>query len=229
MKKRGLMLAAAGLLLVYWGATYDGETGSERIPAPTTGQAAKNGEAGETESSSKDTEERRGLTHGLKNTYGIPERTKESRRLLQEAATDEERSNKATDKAPGEITATAAGSEAGNGLTSRGGSNLTSMGTFKITAYTAGYESTGKRPGDPAYGVTATGATVEEGVTIAADWNVLPPGTLVKIQGLEGYYTVQDRGGGVKGNHIDLYVSDLTEALEWGVRERKIWVKEWGK
>jgi hypothetical protein len=50
---------------------------------------------------------------------------------------------------------------------SRGGQCRIFMGEFKITAYTAGPESTGKRPGDPEYGITASGEKVEEWITIA--------------------------------------------------------------
>ena len=52
-------------------------------------------------------------------------------------------------------------------------------GRFEITYYTAGPESTGKTPDHPAYGITRSGTVVEEGRTIATDWDVLPPGTKV--------------------------------------------------
>ena len=103
---------------------------------------------------------------------------------------------------------------------------------FLITAYTAGFESTQKRPGDPGYRQTATGTEVKEGRTIAADWAVLPPGTIVKIEGLTGTYTVEDRsaskeqGGKVNGYHIDLFMEDLDQALEWGRKHRKIQIIE---
>ncbi len=95
---------------------------------------------------------------------------------------------------------------------------------FKITAYTAGYESTGKRPGHPDYGKTASGAMVKLNHTIAADWKVLPKGTVVRIEGLNYQYVVEDKGGGVNGKHIDLYVATESEAKEWGVKRRKVWV-----
>lgn len=101
-------------------------------------------------------------------------------------------------------------------------------GTFTVTAYTAGPESTGKRPGDPAYGITASGAEVEEGRTIAADWKVLPPGTRVYIEDV-GERVVEDKGGAIKGQKIDLYIADLDEALEWGRQEKALYVIEWGK
>lgn len=69
---------------------------------------------------------------------------------------------------------------------------------------------------------------VQEGRTIASDWSQLPPGTIVAIEGLDGTYTVEDRGGGIKGKHIDLYIEDLEEALTWGRQDRAVWVIKWG-
>lgn len=100
------------------------------------------------------------------------------------------------------------------------------LGEFKITAYTAGFESCGKLPDDPLYGITATGNKVRENHTIASDWDVLEPGTKVMIDGFDNIFVVEDRGGAVKGNHIDVYMEDLDEALEWGVREREVWIVE---
>lgn len=100
--------------------------------------------------------------------------------------------------------------------------------TFKITAYTAGAESTGKSPGHPAYGITASGVKVRENHTIAADWTILPPGTTLKIEGLPHIYTVEDRGSAIKGNRLDIYIADLEAALKWGVQERKVIILEMG-
>ena len=92
------------------------------------------------------------------------------------------------------------------------------LGNFTLTAYTAGPESTGKRPGDPAYGITASGAKVQPGVTIAADPNVIPMGSTVYIEGI-GTRVVQDTGGAIKGNRIDVYIPDLSEARQFGVKK----------
>jgi 3D (Asp-Asp-Asp) domain-containing protein len=100
------------------------------------------------------------------------------------------------------------------------------IGEFKITAYTAGYESCGKLPDHPLYGITATGTEVKENQTIASDWEVLPPGTRVYIDGFDTVFTVEDRGGAVIGRHIDIYMEDLDDALKWGVREREVWLVE---
>jgi 3D (Asp-Asp-Asp) domain-containing protein len=105
------------------------------------------------------------------------------------------------------------------------GSRFTYYRPFKITAYTAGPESCGKRIGDALYGITATGTTVTEGVTVASDWRVLPPGTVVFIDGV-GLRTVEDKGGAVKGYHIDVYMNRLKDARNWGKQYRNIWILE---
>lgn len=69
--------------------------------------------------------------------------------------------------------------------------------------------------GDGTYSTTtATGSTCTQGRTCAADWSIYPPGTVIYIAndplGGDGYYTVEDRGPGVNGNHIDIYVDDVS-------------------
>ena len=65
-------------------------------------------------------------------------------------------------------------------------------------------------------GITATGVQASSR-TIAADWNVLPPGTEVHIEGI-GYRVVEDRGGGIKGNKLDVWFPSHQEAWEYGRR-----------
>lgn len=71
-------------------------------------------------------------------------------------------------------------------------------------------------------GVTASGATAITGVTIAADPNVLPIGTTVYIEGI-GERTVQDTGGAIVGNRIDVFVNTHSEALENGIHTAKVY------
>jgi len=92
------------------------------------------------------------------------------------------------------------------------------LGDFTLTAYTAGPESTGKSPGHPAYGITSSGAPAVEGVTIAVDPSVIPIGSRVYIEGL-GYFVAQDTGSAIKGKRIDVFMNDVGEALQFGVKK----------
>ncbi len=95
-----------------------------------------------------------------------------------------------------------------------------------LTAYTAGYESTGKTPSHPEYGITASGAKVKANHTIAVDPKLIPLGTLVYIEGL-GIRKAEDIGSAIKGTKIDVYIPDLEEARQFGVKKNvKVYVLE---
>ena len=81
--------------------------------------------------------------------------------------------------------------------------NMTYVGNFKLTGYCACRSCCGKSPSNPAYGITAMGTRATEGRTIAMDKR-FAFGTKVYIEGL-GVRTVEDRGGAIKGNRIDVY------------------------
>lgn len=83
------------------------------------------------------------------------------------------------------------------------------LGLFKLTYYCACAKCCGV-----ATGITASGARVAEGETIAVDPSVIPYGTKVIING--HIFTAQDCGSGVKQNHIDIYVDDHERALALG-------------
>lgn len=88
------------------------------------------------------------------------------------------------------------------------------------TGYTAGVESTGKRPGHPQYGITYSGVKVrrDQVSTIAADTRLFPIGTLLYIPGY-GYGVVADTGSAIKGKRIDLYFETIKQVYEqWGKR-----------
>ena len=85
---------------------------------------------------------------------------------------------------------------------------------FKTTAYTktdAGCDD-----------ITATGTYARVGA-VAVDPRVIPYGTRMFIVSNDGEYvygiaTAEDCGGGVKGNHIDLYFDTTAECFQYGVR-----------
>ena len=85
-----------------------------------------------------------------------------------------------------------------------------SVKIYKITAYCSCARCCGKSTGR-----TASGRMAKVGRTIAAP-RTFSFGTKLSINGKE--YVVEDRGGAIKGNRIDLYVGSHSEALRWGVR-----------
>lgn len=97
--------------------------------------------------------------------------------------------------------------------------NWESLGDFEITAYCP----CSKCCGFWADGVTACGAIAEEGKTIAADTDILPFGTKVKING--EIYTVQDTGGAIKGKRIDIFFDSHQTALDWGRQTIEVFVE----
>ena len=72
-------------------------------------------------------------------------------------------------------------------------------------------------------GVTASGARAHDG-TIAADTSFYPFGTIFYIPGY-GYGQVEDRGGAIKGQHIDAWFRSHTRARIWG--KQNLTVKVW--
>lgn len=90
------------------------------------------------------------------------------------------------------------------------------------TGYTAGYESTGKRPGDSGYGITASGLPAAPGAC-ATDPGVIPLGSVLYVPGY-GYAVAVDTGGAVKGNRIDLFFPEEREALAWGRRAVRVFI-----
>ena len=86
---------------------------------------------------------------------------------------------------------------------------------YTLTAYCHCAKCCGK-----SNGITASGAKAVEGVTIAADTRKLPFGTRVVINGHT--YIVQDRGGAIKGNRIDIYFSTHEKALKFGRQTKDI-------
>lgn len=87
-----------------------------------------------------------------------------------------------------------------------------------LTAYTAGFESTGKTPSHSDYGITYSGIKAEEGRTIAVDPSVIPIGTTVFIDGI-GIRKAEDTGSAIRGARIDVFMNDLDQAMHFGVKK----------
>jgi 3D (Asp-Asp-Asp) domain-containing protein len=71
------------------------------------------------------------------------------------------------------------------------------------------------------HGLTASGKPPVEGMTVAADWKLLPKGSRIDIEGL-GERQVMDTGSGVKGRHVDVFMKNHEEAKKMGRLKRKV-------
>ena len=73
-------------------------------------------------------------------------------------------------------------------------------------------------------GVTATGFDLRSNPNakiIAVDPSVIPLGTKVYVEGY-GYAVAADTGGAIKGNKIDIFFSNKSQAYQWGRKQVKI-------
>ena len=89
---------------------------------------------------------------------------------------------------------------------------------FKVTAYCPCAICCGKTTG-----YTSSGAKARANHTVAAS-SQYAFGTKLIINGAE--YTVEDRGGAITGNRIDIFMNSHAEALAWGVKYLPVQVEE---
>ncbi len=148
--------------------------------------------------------------NGLKEvTYKIKyqneveiEKTQLSEKVITEPVNKIVQVNKVTSRAG---TTTRAASTTAATTTATAGTQV-----YKITAYCPCAKCCGKATGRTAMGTHATaGRTVAASAKFAF-------GTKLNING--HVYTVEDRGGAINGNKIDIFVNSHAEALAWGVR-----------
>lgn len=89
--------------------------------------------------------------------------------------------------------------------------NTSNYIAFSATGYCSCSKCCGKSTGR-----TASGAMAQAGVTVAMP-SRYAFGTKIEIKGM-GTYTVQDRGGAIQGNRIDIFFNSHQEALNFGRR-----------
>ena len=97
------------------------------------------------------------------------------------------------------------------------GGNTHSLGVFKITGYcpcNSCSEGWGRH--------TSTGAIASASHTIAVDPGTIPYGSKVLINGV--VYTAEDRGGGVRGNHIDIFYNTHQETRAVGTQYQEVFL-----
>lgn len=100
------------------------------------------------------------------------------------------------------------------------------LGRYTVTAYCPCRICCGKwsNPSDPK---TASGTTPAELITVGADWDELPLGTSLYIDGV-GERVVEDKVANwvadkYDGKILDLYYFDHSDALAFGKRKLDVW------
>jgi len=107
-------------------------------------------------------------------------------------------------------------------VTSRGQFNFTRALTMSSTAYDASFESCGKTPDNPQYGITYSGLRVRPGI-VAVDPRVIPLGTWLYVEGY-GEALAADIGGAIKGNRIDLYYESPSVVDRYGRKTVMVYI-----
>lgn len=97
---------------------------------------------------------------------------------------------------------------------------LVYMGDFKYTYYCS---EARRHVCGYGLGITASGKPTEVGWTVAADTSVLPMGSIIYVEGV-GFREVQDIGGGVKGQHIDILLNTHNECFKQDLTNGGIWI-----
>ena len=93
----------------------------------------------------------------------------------------------------------------------------TSLGKFKITNYCSCQDCSGE------WGtLTKTGTKARENHTVAVDPNIIPLGSIIRIDGVE--YIAEDIGSAVKGRVIDVYVKDHEKGF--GLKYSDVYIKK---
>ena len=94
---------------------------------------------------------------------------------------------------------------------------------FEVTAYTPGFESTGKNPMDSEFRITASGLRVIDHYTLACPES-LDFGTKVYIPAFESVFTCMDRGSAITEGKLDVYMEDLEYALMFGRQHLEVFI-----
>lgn len=98
--------------------------------------------------------------------------------------------------------------------------------TLNASAYSA--STCGKAVGSAGYGITASGAAAKSYYTVAAG-SAYPIGTVMYIPYFKdapngGWFVVQDRGGAISNNRVDIYFDTVGECVQFGRRNLECYI-----
>lgn len=233
-KGRGVSVAAAGNTLYADNtADYEEATATEKLADGTLSDVNKTGTAAL--SSKKSTKQTASISGGVQESTTEAEVEPLEEMAADVAytdpidieAADTDVDNSATGLPDEQITEDPSTEKSTEGLPEdkimyvNGAASGTYLGTFWVTAYCpcpicCGEYSNMVNP------TTASGAPAVEGVTCAAPSN-FAFGTELIVDGHT--YTVQDRGGAINGNHLDIYFSNHQAALNFATGYYEVYAK----
>lgn len=151
--------------------------------------------------------------------------TKQPVNKIVEIRNNEVSSRASVDRATLEAVAQTA-SASGNALAAKAQGITPVVKTLNASAYTA--STCDKSPNSPGYGITASGARASAWCTLAAGKGY-PMGTIIYIPYFAnkpngGWFVVQDRGGAISNNKLDVYMSTYNECINFGRRNLECYI-----
>ena len=122
--------------------------------------------------------------------------------------------------------AVAVATTSGNALAAKVQGMTPIVKTLNASAYTA--STCGKSPNSSGYGVTSSGARASAWCTVAAGKSY-PVGTIIYIPYFAnkpngGWFVVQDRGGAISNNKLDIYMNTYSECINFGRRNLECYI-----
>lgn len=154
--------------------------------------------------------------------------TKEPVKKIVEIKNIETASRGTVDRTTSEKAASAAqtAKASGNALAAKAANMTPTVKTLNASAYTA--STCDKSPSSPSYGITASGARATAWCTVAAGKGY-PMGTIIYIPYFAnkpngGWFVVQDRGGAISNNKLDIYFNTYNECINFGRRNLECYI-----
>jgi 3D (Asp-Asp-Asp) domain-containing protein len=196
------------------------------IPFETVTKDSSNDEGGTSRILTKGKNGLKEITYRLKLKNDIEiERVTLSETIIEEPVTQVVEVNRAvvTSRSSKERTTPNPAKNSDNILAKRVKGTTPTVKTFNTSAYCSCEKCCGKTTG-----VTSSGATPTTWSTIAAGKSY-PIGTVIYIPALKdkpngGWFIVQDRGGSITNNKIDIYMGTHTEAIQFGRKNLECYV-----
>lgn len=125
-----------------------------------------------------------------------------------------------------EATGTSVASNSKSSLAAKVEGKTPTIKTMNTSAYTA--STCGKSASSSGYGITSSGAKASSWYTVAAG-KAYPVGTIIYIPYFQnkpngGWFVVQDRGGAISNNRIDVYMGTYNECINFGRRNLECYI-----